>query len=52
MKALKIIRGIIKIGKKIYGAYTHEKNTKKRYDIKKAIEERDLDKLNKLISGD
>ena len=51
MKAFKIIRGLIKLSKKIYGVYKHEKDTKKRHDIKQAIDERDLDKLNKLITG-
>ena len=51
MRAFKIIRGLIKLSKKIYGVYKHEKDTKKRHDIKEAIDERDLDKLNKLITG-
>ena len=51
MKALKIIRGLIRLSKKIYGVYKHEKDTKKRHDIKQAIDEKDLDKLNKLMLG-
>lgn len=51
MKAFKIIRGLIRLSKKIYGVYKHEKDTKKRHDIKKAIDEKDLEKLNKLILG-
>jgi len=47
--ALKIIGELIKMGYKIFDTYKKEKDANKRKAIKKAIEKRDLAKLNKLV---
>jgi len=48
---IKLLLELIKIGGSIYKAYKRERNERKRKSIKKAIKERDLEKLNKLITG-
>ena len=48
---IKLLLELIKIGGSIYKAYKRERNERKRKGIKKAIKERDLEKLNKLITG-
>lgn len=45
---IKLILELLKLGREIYKAYRKEKDAKKKKDIKKAIEERDLAALRKL----
>lgn len=49
--AIKLALELIKLGRGIYKTYRKEKDAKKKKDIKKAIEERDLDRLRDLHLG-